>query len=194
VEIDFLLLKLKSAQDGYLKGLRSKCFSFITYPLFSRYAHCINLLPFTPATEQLLPLELARSDAPSLLASWAQRGTEGGGWAPDTTITAAGAVGAAGAGGDTNTREVPAAPAPSSSSSSSDQALLPPVQAQWGGLVLAEWAVANPQAAWNALLELYGTPRGSDSSASSQAPPPLDAGESLSNLLYWAATRPFEPS
>jgi len=184
-------------------GLRS-IDSFILSPIFCRYAHCINLLPFTPATEQLLPYEFARSDAPTLLDSWAQRGTDNGAWAPDASAAAAAGSGVAIAsknvpvanGGDTTTIGVPASPEPASSSSTTEQALFPAVQAQWGGLVLAEWAVANPQAAWNALLELYGTPRdsASGSTTSSQAPlSPLDAGESLSNLLYWTASRPLMP-
>jgi hypothetical protein len=115
----------------------------------------------------------ARTDAPALLASWAQRGTLGGGWAP-TDDDAAAAAATAGA-----------------DSAAAAAASLLPVQPQWGGFVLADWAVADPQGAWAALLELYGTPR--DGSGSPGVPAPLDAGASLSNFLYFTATRPLAP-
>mmetsp|Transcript_11830 Transcript_11830/g.20096 ORF Transcript_11830/g.20096 Transcript_11830/m.20096 type:complete len:254 (-) Transcript_11830:287-1048(-) len=114
------------------------------------YSHCINMLPFTPATEALLSAAFVAEEWPVLEDSLKRRGVASVG------------VGA-GDGKD------------------------PSVQTQWAGFIYEDEAVIDPQAAWTHLMHLFSPPTSAGGGGAGAA---VDAGTSLSAMLYWAATRP----
>mmetsp|Transcript_32542 Transcript_32542/g.64937 ORF Transcript_32542/g.64937 Transcript_32542/m.64937 type:complete len:114 (+) Transcript_32542:33-374(+) len=63
----------------------------------------------------------------------------------------------------------------------------PSVQTQWAGFIYEDEAVIDPQAAWTHLMHLFSPPTSAGGGGAGAA---VDAGTSLSAMLYWAATRP----
>lgn len=92
------------------------------------YVHGINMMPFTPITEELLPPAYIEEEYPVLASAVASEGD-----VPD----------------------------------------------QWAGILALALAVINPDAALEALLPL-----------AENKVDGFDAGNSLSNAVYWVATRP----
>jgi len=97
-----------------------------------RYAHGINMLPFTPLTSLLLPRAFVANEMPTLLESMRRRGMmppglEPWGTDPDVACTTAETASTSNSSVPRSSRE--------DAQKIDTAALLPPVQSQWAGFI-----------------------------------------------------------